>query len=63
MQWWHSLDSKPSGEDRTIVERAPILRDLLSRDRIPELSAPKFEEICMRVWSIQDHARRLSNFH
>lgn len=36
----HSLDSPPSGEDRTILERAPILRDLLSCDRTPKLRRP-----------------------
>jgi hypothetical protein len=61
MRWWHDLAGPPTGEDRTILEWAPVLRDLLSQDRILGLNESEFEEVCMRVWSIQDHARRVSN--
>jgi hypothetical protein len=61
IDWWRNLPGPPSGEDRTLLEWAPFLRNSLSRDRILELSESEFEAICHRVWSIQDHARRMAN--
>lgn len=44
-----------------LLEWAPFLRQALSADRILKLTGGEFEEICQRVWSIQDHGRRVSN--
>jgi hypothetical protein len=59
--WWHSLPAGPKGEERTLFEWAPFLRDMLSSDRLAALTQDDFDAICDRVWSIQDHARRVSN--
>jgi hypothetical protein len=61
MDWWRDLSAPPSGEDRMLFEWAPFLRAMLSADRILRLSGADFEAICQRVWSIQDHARRVAN--
>jgi hypothetical protein len=61
MRWWKSLAEPPSKEDRMLFEWAPFLRDALSPDRILSLTESDFDAVCHRVWSIQDHARRVSN--
>jgi hypothetical protein len=61
MAWWRDLSEPPSKEDRMLFNWAPFLRDALSQDRLLGLSAADFEAICNRVWSIQDHARRVAN--
>jgi hypothetical protein len=59
--WWHGRDEPPSNEDRTLLDWAPFLRETLSPERLQTLSFAEFSEVCERVWSIQDHARRVSN--
>jgi hypothetical protein len=61
MKWWHDLPEPPSNEDRMLFDWAPLLRRELAHDRILDLTEREFEEVCHRVWSIQDHARRVSN--
>lgn len=61
VSWWHGLPEPPSNEDRMLFEWAPFLRGALSQDRILELTESEFEAVCQRVWSIQDHARRVAN--
>ena len=61
IKWWHALSSPPSNEDRTLLQWAPLLREFLAQERILSLSESEFEGICQRVWSIQDHGRRVSN--
>ncbi len=61
INWWHSLPSPTSGELQTLLEWAPVLHDLLSEPRILGLTEDDFEDICHRVWAIQDHALRVAN--
>jgi hypothetical protein len=61
MDWWRDLPAAPSNESNMLFNWAPFLRNALSPDRILSLSPKDFEEVCQRVWSIQDHARRVSN--
>jgi hypothetical protein len=61
MTWWRELPEPPSNEDRMLFEWAPYLRDALSQERILRLTEADFDAVCHRVWSIQDHARRVSN--
>ncbi|MFZ0424247.1 MAG: phospholipase [Xanthobacteraceae bacterium] len=61
MTWWRALPEPPSNEDRMLFEWAPFLREALSQDRILNLTGSDFESVCHRVWSIQDHALRVSN--
>jgi hypothetical protein len=61
ISWWRSLPSPPTNEDRTLLEWAPFLREALSQDRLLSLTETDFDAVCHRVWSIQDHARRVAN--
>jgi hypothetical protein len=61
IKWWRELSSPPSQEDRMLYEWAPLLRRELSEDRLRALTDHDFERVCERVWSIRDHARRVSN--
>jgi hypothetical protein len=61
IDWWHNLREPPSGEHKTLLQWAPFLRSALSQNRILGLSEGDFEAVCQRVWSIQDHARRVAN--
>lgn len=61
IDWWRSQPAPPSNEDRMLLEWAPFLRESLSSERVLQLSEGEFEEVCQRVWSIQDHGRRVSN--
>lgn len=61
MTWWRNLPAPPTNEDRTLLEWAPFLREALSQDRILSLTRADFDAVCHRVWSIQDHARRVAN--
>jgi hypothetical protein len=61
IKWWHAQRQPPSNEDRMLFDWAPYIRDALARERILHLSESDFEAVCQRVWSIQDHARRVAN--
>jgi hypothetical protein len=61
MIWWHELKVPPSSETKMLLEWAPFLRDALAPDTLLTLSGEQFSAICHRVWSIQDHARRMPN--
>jgi len=59
--WWRSLPSAPKGESRMLFEWAPFLRERLSEENVRNMSREDFSAICQRVWSIQDHGRRVAN--
>jgi hypothetical protein len=61
MAWWSGLPSGPKGEEKALFDWAPYLRQKLSDESLSLLSREDFLSICERVWSIQDHARRVSN--
>ncbi|GLH77042.1 hypothetical protein SSBR45G_19500 [Bradyrhizobium sp. SSBR45G] len=60
--WWCDIpEAPPPNVGEVLVDWAPFLKDLLSEDRILRLTRAEFNQVCHRVWSIQDHARRVSN--
>jgi hypothetical protein len=59
--WWRALTASPTGEQQMLIEWAPFLCEMLSPDRLLLLTESEFEGVCERVWSIQDHARRVAN--
>lgn len=61
VEWWRSLDSAPQHEDEMLNERAPMLRNLLSADRISKMTREDFEAVCNRVHAVTDYARRVRN--
>jgi hypothetical protein len=61
IDWWKQETSAPSGEDKTLNEHAPYLKEKLSQDKITNMDIDGFYEICSRVYAISDYARRVSN--
>jgi hypothetical protein len=61
INWWRNLEEPPSGEEKTLLESAPRLQRLLARENILKLTNVDFEDTCMHVWSVRDHAKRVAN--
>jgi hypothetical protein len=61
ISWWRDQPKQPVEEAKMLLEWAPFLRQVLSPDRTLNLSEDEFEAVCLRVWSIRDHARRVPN--
>src|SRR5207237_244290 len=61
MRWWGGLPEAPGTEDRMLFQWAPFLREKLSPETVTTLSPTEFGGVCARIWSIQDHARRVAN--
>ncbi|TWB77564.1 phospholipase D-like protein [Nitrospirillum amazonense] len=61
MAWWRDLTEPPTNEAQVLLDWAPVLRNALSENHILNITEEEFKDICERVWSIQDHARRVSN--
>ena len=58
--WWSRLDAPPSMEDHNCHVRAPVIRQLLSREHIANLSLEDFKRVCQANHSTVDHVRRVS---
>lgn len=61
LNWWKNLKEPPKWVDFVINEWAPFLFDKFSSKNIQHLSENDLSEICFRVHSIRDHARRVEN--
>lgn len=61
MSWWANLQEAPSSEEETLSERAPLVRNILSKDSINEMQFEDFKSICENVWAIRDYSRRVRN--
>jgi hypothetical protein len=59
--WWHKLESPPNEEHRMIYEWSPLLRQLLSKAQLLELSDTEFRDVCWRINAMRDHALRVEN--
>lgn len=57
--WWKKLPEPPSGEDYNCHHRAPIIRELLSKERLQNLTVSDFQQICKANHSTVDHVRRI----
>jgi hypothetical protein len=61
VDWRRNLPRPPTGEERTLYwNGAPVLREMVSGPCVAP-SEPEFDGVCQRVWSVQDHARRVAN--
>lgn len=60
MIWWSKLPEPPSEEDYNCHTRAPVIRTLLSHDKLNTLTLDGFAEICRSNHSTMDHVRRLN---
>ena len=61
MQWWSRLPAAPSSEHEMLNTTVPFLQAALSPDGISEMTAEKFQEICIGVHAIKDYSRRVAN--
>ena len=59
--WWRNLSKAPHKEDEMLNITAPFLQSALSKNTLPKMDEFAFHDICMRVHSIKDYARRASN--
>lgn len=60
LRWWSALPESPSEEDYSCHVRAPVIRRLLSREKIAHLDLKGFTDICQSNHSTVDHVRRMS---
>lgn len=61
IDWWRKPANVRENEDRMLNIDAPYLREHLSQPALLKLGANEFREICGRVHSIVDYARRVRN--
>lgn len=61
MDWWRQLAKAPSSEDKMLNITAPFLQSALQEERLERMNYDQFHEICKRVHSIMDYARRVPN--
>lgn len=61
ISWWKSLKSPPGGEDVMLNEWAVLLRDVLSNDKLRQMTESDLLNVCQRVHAMRDHARRIAN--
>lgn len=58
LEWWSNLDAPPSGEDYNCHTRAPIIRELLSQERLSNLTEEDFQRVCQANHATADHVMR-----
>ena len=58
LEWWSELDAPPSGEDYNCHNRAPIIRQLLSREHLRNLTETDFQRVCQANHATEDHVMR-----
>ncbi|MCB1127907.1 MAG: phosphatidylserine/phosphatidylglycerophosphate/cardiolipin synthase family protein, partial [Verrucomicrobiae bacterium] len=61
IEWWRNLPAAPSREDLHISSWAPQAKRLLARESIHGMSVEAFEELCLLVYAVRDHAKRVSS--
>lgn len=61
IDWWKTLPHPPSGEDVTINEWAPFVKDALERKSLTSFTKDALDGICAKVHSIRDHATKIDN--
>lgn len=53
--WWKAQYEAPSNEDITFYENAPVIQELLSKNRVLNLTADDFTTICSKTHATLDH--------
>ena len=61
VDWWANTPTPPSNENNTLDRDAPRVRELMQRDRLKRIGVEEWKDVCSRVHSIKDYARRVSN--
>ena len=57
--WWKSLNAPPTNEDDAFYVSAPYIKNILSEDRILNLSQHEFEKICEYTHATKDHVLKI----
>lgn len=60
LRWWSSLPKPPSHEDEHCHERAPIIREVLVKGHMQDVTQEGFVRVCLANHSTMDHVRRMS---
>lgn len=59
--WWGQLPAAPSREDIHITTWAPEVKQLLTSASLRSMTVARFEELCLKVHAVRDHAKRVSS--
>ncbi len=55
LEWWRSLPDAPSNEDVTFYGNAPVVKQLLAKNKVLDLSISEFETLCSKTHATRDH--------
>lgn len=61
IDWWRALPSAPSSEDIHTTQWAPEAKRLLTSESLRTMTVVTFQELCLRVHAVRDHAKRVSS--
>ena len=61
IDWWRARPSAPNEEDIYMAKWAPTLANLLAHDSLLKLSEQQFQELCVHVHAIREHARQIES--
>lgn len=59
LEWWQSLPSAPSNEDKNLFEHAPIVQRLLSPDHVSLLTETDIATLFSKTHATMDHAVKI----
>ena len=60
LNWWKTLREPPTHEDVTFEQNAPFIQQVLSKDKLPNLSVDEFTKICRYTHATLDHVKKIS---
>jgi len=58
LAWWRATPRAPGSEDRVFHDWAPVHRELLTSERLENMTAEEFVRVARRVHSINNFAKR-----
>lgn len=61
IDWWRQLSAAPSQEDIHITTWAPKVKQLLTSASLRSLTVAQFQELCLKIHAVRDHAKRVSS--
>ncbi len=61
VKWWKNLPKAPTDEDVMLNVSAPFLQSALTKESLVAMNEDGFHDICKRIHSITDYARRVRN--
>lgn len=61
IKWWKNLPAAPSNENITMYEWYPVVKNLITKQKLPGLNLVEFADLCARCHAIRDHASKVEN--